>query len=181
MRKVALSHGVTLILADTVGFISNLPHGLVEAFRATLEETVHSDLLLHVIDAADPRWQENEGVVTQVLEDIGAGEIPVVRVFNKIDVCVDEKTLCLPDDEEAPPTVLVSAKKSTGIDALHAVIITELQGAAQEETLVLGPHQGKLRAALYNLDAVLQETLDEQGRWNVTVRLTPEQKQRLLG
>ena len=181
MRKVALSHGVTLILADTVGFISNLPHGLVEAFRATLEETVHSDLLLHVIDAADPRWQENERVVKQVLEDIGAGEIPVVRVFNKIDVCVDEKTLCLPDDEEAPPTVLVSAKTGTGLDALHAVIITELQGAAQEETLVLGPHQGKLRAALYNLDAVLQETLDEQGCWNVTVRLTPEQKQRLLG
>lgn len=179
MRKVDFSRGFSLILADTVGFISDLPHKLVDAFRATLEETVQSDLLLHVIDASDPRWRENERVVQEVLHDIGAGEIPVIQVFNKIDKLIDEN---LPREQEATECqVWLSAQSGLGLEVLTTTIMTHLQGAAQEEILLIEPHQGKLRAELYRLGAVLHETYDNEGRWLMTVKLTAQQKQRFLG
>lgn len=179
MRKVDWSGGVSLILADTVGFISDLPHKLVDAFRATLEETVQSDLLLHVIDASDPRWRENERVVQEVLTEIGAGEIPVIQVFNKIDKLANEKSRLEQEDDHCQ--VWLSAKKGDGLDVLTAAITTQLQGAAREETVLILPQQGKLRAELYRLGAVVHESSDEEGRWQMTVKLTAQQKQRLFG
>ena len=179
MRKVDFTGGVSLILADTVGFISDLPHKLVDAFRATLEETVQSDLLLHVIDASDPRWRENERVVEAVLNDIGAGDIPMIQVFNKIDKLLDENSR--QKDDELHCQVWLSAKTGIGLEVLTGAIMTQLQGVAQEETLVILPQQGKLRAELYRLGTVVQEVSDEAGGWQITVKLTPQQKQELLG
>ena len=174
MRKVDLSGSTSIILADTVGFISDLPHGLIEAFRATLEETVHSDLLLHVIDASDPRWEENEQVVQQVLNDIGAGEIPIVRVFNKIDKPMDDKYAF--QNELTDSTVCISAKMGTGLEALSQAIATQLQGVIVEEIMSLGPQDGKLRATLYQLGVVVHEEPLDEGGWKIIAKLTSQQK-----
>ena len=85
MRKLELAGAAPVILTDTVGFIRDLPHDLVEAFRATLEETAEADLLLHVIDVADPHWRDTVSAVEQVLREIGVNHIPIIQVFNKID------------------------------------------------------------------------------------------------
>ena len=187
MRKIDLSSGSTsIILADTVGFIRDLPHDLIDAFRATLEETTQSDLLLHVIDAADPRWQENIAVVDAVLKDIGAGDVPVLHVFNKIDELSDEiphvTEACFNDDEiPIPGEVWLSAKTGAGLELLSDAIITQLFGLSKEETLLLDASQAKLRATFYQLGAVVHEETDDEGRWQLTVKLTPEQRQRWLG
>lgn len=187
MRKIDLSSGSTsIILADTVGFIRDLPHDLIDAFRATLEETTQSDLLLHVIDAADPRWQENIAVVDAVLKDIDAGDVPVLHVFNKIDQLSNEKPhvteACVNDDElPIPGQVWLSAKTGAGLELLSDAIITQLFGLSKEETLLLGASQAKLRATFYQIGAVVHEETDDEGRWQLTVKLTPEQRQRWLG
>ena len=187
MRKIDLSSGSTsIILADTVGFIRDLPHDLIDAFRATLEETTQSDLLLHVIDAADPRWQENIAVVDAVLKDIGAGDVPVILVFNKIDQMPYEKphvneALLSDADHPIPAQVWLSAKTGAGLELLSDAIITQLFGLSKEETLLLDASQAKLRATFYQLGAVVHEETDDEGRWQLTVKLTPEQRQRWLG
>ena len=86
MRRINVPGAGEVVLTDTVGFVSSLPHALVEAFKATLEEVVHSDLLLHVIDIADPSWQERVEQVEAVLKEIGAKEVPSIRVMNKADL-----------------------------------------------------------------------------------------------
>jgi GTP-binding protein HflX len=107
MRKVELAGAGAVILADTVGFIRDLPHQFVEAFRATLEETAEADLLLQVIDISDPNWREMVFAVQQVLAEIGVTEIPIIQVFNKIDA--QENWLPKIDQQEGGAKVWVSS------------------------------------------------------------------------
>ena len=99
------------MLIDTVGFIDKLPHAFIQAFNATLEETADADLLLHVIDISDPNYKDHIEVVEQVLKEIHADKIPVIKIFNKVDKL--EKPF-----EVLPDTVLISAKNNNGIDIL---------------------------------------------------------------
>ena len=124
--------GGTVSLSDTVGFIRDLPHKLVEAFEATLQEAIDADLLLHVIDASSPVLQAQRDEVDRVLQEIGAGELPQVLVFNKLDQ-VDPLPRDLQDWVEGPagaavPRIFVSALRGTGLDALRALIAQAAQG-----------------------------------------------------
>ncbi len=177
MRKLSLPGSSSVILADTVGFIRDLPHHLVKAFQATLEETKEADLLLHVIDAADPNWQETVETVQRVLKEIGIDELKLIQVFNKIDL--QDGWPAKIDCDEGRCKVWVSAATGAGLDLLRGAIVTELYGAITEEDIILAPQDAKLRAQLYELGAVLKETLVNEGGWKLTIRLNQDKKKRL--
>lgn len=177
MRKIEIARSFPVILADTVGFIRDLPHALIDAFRATLEETTQADLLLQVIDASDPKHEEQQAIVEEVLHEIGAGDIPVIQVFNKID----NMPLVSPimgQDEESITRVWLSAKTGAGLDQLKEAITQHFLGVFHEESLLLTASQAKLRAMLYAWGVVVSESIDEQGNWLLQVHLTQEQRQR---
>lgn len=178
MRKLDLPGAASVILTDTVGFIRDLPHQLVEAFRATLEETEEADLLLHVIDISDPNWRDTVFAVQQVLAEIGVTNIPIIQVFNKIDQ--QEGWQPKTDITEDSCKVWLSAKTGAGLDLLREAIATQLHGAIIEEEIFIAASEAKLRAKLYQLDAVLKETLCDEGGWRLKVRLTQEQRRRLF-
>ena len=156
VRKLA---GVTMpvALSDTVGFVRDLPHELVAAFRSTLSEARDADLLLHVVDAADPLQDERVEQVNAVLAEIGAGEIPQWRVHNKIDL------LANPSAAKAPAQFWVSAKTGDGLDALRQALATQLGAGRVRAELLLAPAQGKLRARLHSLGAIASESANEHG------------------
>lgn len=178
MRKLDLPGGASAILIDTVGFIRDLPHDLIEAFRATLEETQEADLLLHVIDISDPNWRDTAFAVEQVLTELGAQDVPTIQVFNKIDRQQGWEPKI--DQQEDCYKIWLSAKANMGLDLLKEVIATQLQGALIEEELVLTAKSAKLRATLYQLGAVLSEKITDDGNWLLRVRLTQAQKKRLF-
>lgn len=179
MRRVELDDIGAVILADTVGFISHLPHKLVEAFRATLEEASNASLLLHVIDAsADERMHYIEQV-DEVLGEIGAGELSQLRVFNKIDLLNMEPRIDR-DDEGAPIAVWLSAQTGAGIELLYQAI-TELVGEEMiEGELILAPTDGRLRARLFEQHAVGEENYRDDGCSIVSLRIPYSDFMRIL-
>ena len=129
--------GRSVSLSDTVGFIRNLPHGLIDAFEATLQEAVDADLLLHVVDASSPNWTEQIAEVQRVLADIGAGAVPQILVFNKLDALEKERwPVHLQDvyalDGELVPRIFASARDGEGLAALRQQLIHVVAGAAPE-------------------------------------------------
>lgn len=191
LRRLELEGGERLILADTVGFISSLPHELVAAFRATLEETRRASLLLHVVDAGDPRRDEKISEVNAVLREIGAGEIAQIRVYNKIDTCdLDAPALndgCgvaapIPvgaEDNGHSHRVWVSGRDGIGLDALGAVIVEHFRAATVQRRLRLPSSAGRLRARLYELGTVLDEQVEDNGDWLMDVAIAPASLERL--
>jgi GTP-binding protein HflX len=129
-RRVYLGEGANIALSDTVGFIRELPHGLVEAFRATLEETVQADILLHVIDSASPRRDEQIAAVNKVLAEIGAAEVPQLLVYNQIDRVPGLEPEVLRDSCGKILNIKVSAFTGAGIDALREVLAEAARVAA---------------------------------------------------
>lgn len=176
MRKMALPGSPPIILADTVGFIRDLPHHLVAAFQATLEETKEADLLLHVIDISDPNWRDTVSEVKKVLDQIGIGEVKVLQVFNKIDTCEAWKALL---EEELDP-IGISAKTGEGLDDLCLAIAEELHGSIVDEEIILSAKYAKLRARLYEQDAVLSESITDKGEWQMHIQLPRAEKDRLF-
>lgn len=177
-RKMNLPGSGSIILADTVGFIRNLPHQLVAAFLATLEETKEADLLLHVIDIADPNWHDAVVAVEKVLKEIGVGDTKVIQVFNKIDLQpeLDAKVDC----QEDSCNVWVSAATGAGLDLLRHAIGTQLHGIVIDEEIELSASDAKLRANLYALGAVLSETLTDSGGWRIHIHMSQAEKERVL-
>ncbi|PXF63439.1 ribosome rescue GTPase HflX [Kangiella spongicola] len=171
LRRLALPQGSDVILADTVGFIRHLPHELVAAFRATLEESVEADILLHVIDAASERRDENIEQVIEVLTDIGANEIRTLEVYNKIDMIDGAEPRIERDDEGIPIRVWTSAVKEQGIDLL----LEALEELAEEKQfsakLQLPPQEGRLRGLLYELQAIENESVADNGDMLLEIRL----------
>jgi GTP-binding protein HflX len=168
VRKVEGTAGA-LVLADTVGFVRDLPHELVAAFRSTLAEARDADLLLHVVDAADPLREERVGHVDAVLAEIGAGDIPQILVYNKIDRLEDAE----PRHDEphrARERLWLSARTGEGVEALRTVIARRFSERQVRGELVLTSGQGRLRARLFALDAVRAEHADEYG-WRLQIDL----------
>ncbi len=164
MRRLELDRIGPVVLADTVGFISHLPHRLVEAFRATLEEAAHADLLLHVIDAAAEERTRNIEQVQLVLDEIGAGDIPQLKVYNKLDLLPDHQPRIDYDDLGQPVAVWISAQTGAGIDLLQEVMSTRLARRMVSGRLLIDHSMGRLRAKLYNFGVVQEEIyLDEGG------------------
>lgn len=178
MRKLDLPGSADAILADTVGFIRDLPHHLVEAFRATLEETQEADLLLHVIDISDPNWRDTVSAVQSVLDELKVNDIPVIQVFNKIDL--QEGWEPKVEVNEGSSKVWVSAASNQGIELLKETIAAQLHGSVLIEDVVLNATQAKLRAQLYQLGSVLSEAISNEGEWLLKIKISADQKQRLF-
>lgn len=147
-RDVTLPAGTRVLVSDTVGFIRNLPTQVVNAFRATLEEVVSAEILIHVIDAGNAEWVEQVETVEQVLHDLGASDKPVIMAFNKMDA-VDDPAMLKQLAERYPYVVFLSAKKAEGIDALEAEIVTVLRARWQDIDAVLPLSAGALVAEMH--------------------------------
>lgn len=179
LRRLEIADVGLVVLADTVGFIRHLPHKLVEAFQATLQEAAEASLLVHVIDAADPDRERNMGEVEGVLEEIGAMDVPCLRVMNKIDL-LDSAPRLERDGSGRPEVVWLSAQQGQGLDLLAQALSERLAEDVIEVHLTLEPKQGRLRAGLHELEAVRNETFDEQGRILLDVRLPRRDFMQLL-
>ncbi|MDI5984496.1 GTPase HflX [Halomonas sp. M4R5S39] len=170
LRRLEVVDVGPVVLADTVGFIRHLPHKLVEAFRATLQEAAEATLLVHVIDAADPDRDLNVTQVETVLDEIGALEVPTLKVMNKIDL-LDSAPRIERDGEGLPEVVWLSAREGRGLELLGQALSERLAEDVIDVRLTLSPDQGRLRAGLHELGAVREEAFDDQGHVLLEVRL----------
>ena len=168
-RTLEISDTCTVLISDTVGFISKLPHHLVEAFKATLEELSFSDLLLHVIDSSNPEWREQAAVVESLIYELGASETPRIDVFNKCDRYSGD---ILPHGEDI---VTVSAKTGEGLDRLRSMIGDRLDAGAHRVTLSLPYDKGGL------LDTLYKEAKVESVEYGETILVTAVCTPKLLG
>ena len=161
-RDVPLGDHGHVLVTDTVGFIRKLPHHLVASFRATLEEATDSDILLHVIDASHPTWEEQRVVVDQVLAELGLQEKPVLHVFNKIDQ-LDDETLTAMQERIAnllPNSVFVSSVTADGLEPLRRALIAALRTRTNVAELRLGAGEGKLLAEIHRGSEVLEQRME---------------------
>lgn len=180
LRRIDVPKVGTVILADTVGFIRHLPHDLIDAFHATLEEVSEADLLLHVVDCADESRREHIEQVNLVLETIEAKDVPTVLVYNKIDLRPELSPKIERNEFGEPKRVFISTLKTQGITDLINVISEKVGSDIEEREMVLTPKQARLRAQLYNRDAVLAETIDEEGNFHLIIRLPRVEFDRLF-
>jgi len=167
-RRMAGGHD-DVVLADTVGFIRALPVTLVDAFKATLEEVTEADLVLHVIDVSAPDAEDLRDEVLAVLKEIGAAEIPVIEVLNKIDKVGEEKPRLAPN--RGRDQVAISALTGEGIDGLRQVVYERLGLGTVAARIRVPPGDGRLRSWLYTNGDVEGETADDKGGLTIAVRL----------
>jgi GTP-binding protein HflX len=179
MRGVSLPTGAKITLSDTVGFISDLPTQLVAAFRATLEEVLSADLILHVRDISHPETVEQAADVAEILTSLGVGEdTPLIEVWNKLDLVDASQREALAAQASQRPRVLpVSALTGEGVDTLLTLISATLDADRTEAQLTVPFDQGRKRAWLHDQNIVHQEAEGEDG-WDVTVRWTARQAAR---
>lgn len=167
MRRLPISGIGEVVLADTVGFISQLPHALIEAFKATLEEVANADLLLHVVDASAPERDQYVAEVNKVLKEIGAQELPTIMVWNKSDLLTSD--IQKMPDISVQAGIPVSAVTGDGLEDLAAAIAGVL-GVTEPTEVTLPPEDGKTRAWLYQQGAVIEERVADDGRVAMTLR-----------
>jgi GTP-binding protein HflX len=171
-----------VLLTDTVGFIRKLPHHLVASFRATLEETKETDLLLHIIDASHPTWEEQRLVVDEVLADLGVHDTPVIHVFNKMDCLAADEARALEQrmDNLLPGSVFVSAVRDGGLEPLRARLLEERRKSRPIVAVRLSPSDGKKLAELHRGAEVLDQAMDDEtGELVVRLRASDELLARL--
>jgi GTP-binding protein HflX len=171
IRRLELPDIGPVVMADTVGFIRHLPHKLVEAFRATLEETTEASILLHIIDCHDDRRDDNIEQVENVLSEIGADEIPFLQVFNKIDLLENFLPRIERNEQGVPVRVWVSAVSGEGMQELFDAVVERLAEDVVHHFVCLGPVDGKLRALLHQAGSVIDETHHDNGDSVLEVRL----------
>ncbi len=179
LRRIDLPHGGAAVLVDTVGFISDLPHELVAAFRATLEETTAADLLLHVVDAASPRRRDHIEEVGRVVEEIGAGQVPQFLVYNKVDRLAGEEPRVERDEEGRVVRIWLSARSGAGVDLLLDALAEHLSTGRVRRHIRLAPADGRARALLFRNARVLSERVTEEGGWEMEVELEERDAERL--
>lgn len=175
-RKVDLPDGFSFFLTDTVGFIRNLPTQLVAAFRATLEETVEADLLLHIVDASHPEWELQHGAVLETISALGADKVPIVTVFNKIDLLDSTEPRRLV--AEWPNAVAISAQNGEGIGDLFEAIKKSLSGQLGLIAALVPYDKAHLVEQSYSFGRVLEKDYREEGIWLVA-ELVPEMRGKL--
>lgn len=171
LRRLHIQDVGTTILADTVGFIRDLPHDLVSAFKSTLQETTEAGLLLHVIDGADTRKLENITAVNTVLEEIDANDVPMLLVYNKIDALENVRPHIEWNDQNQPIAVYLSAQTGEGIELLLDAIRLRLSDEILKLALTLAPNLGQIRHALYQLHCVRHEQISERGEFELKIEI----------
>jgi GTP-binding protein HflX len=180
VRRVKLAGVGEVVLADTVGFVRALPHELIAAFRSTLQEARDAELLLHVVDASDPFRDERIEQVREVLQGIGAGGVPELRVFNKIDL-VEENPRVLMGANGVPAQVWTSAVTGAGLEELRVAIAQAVRPNQVRRTLHLELQAAAVRSDLFRRNAVRVEHQCEDGSWNLEVELDASEFAKLLG
>jgi len=179
VRRLDLPEGEHVVLADTVGFVRDLPHELIAAFRSTLQEAREADLILHLIDASDPnRWQRVRQVNT-VLKQLDADQVPQIRVYNKIDKLDRQPRITNNRDGEGR-AVWLSAITGEGIPMLKDAIARRLRQKTVQRVIHLLPKQGRQRAKLFELGAVTSEEILPEGGWTLELRMTEKDLRRFL-
>ncbi|BAV45253.1 GTP-binding protein [Mesorhizobium loti] len=185
LRRVRLPHGTPIILSDTVGFISDLPTHLIAAFRATLEEVVEADLVIHLRDISDPDTAAQAEDVERILADLGVDASDtkrVIEVWNKIDL-LDEgnRSRLLADaaDGSKGPPIAISAVTGEGIDALKAVIETRMAGELEDLTVTIGPAQFGLVDWLYRNGDIVSRTDNEDGSATISLKATQSAREEI--
>jgi GTPase len=171
VRRITLPGNTQVVVADTVGFIRELPHDLVAAFQSTLTEAREATLLLHVVDVSDPRRDEHIDEVNRVLAEIGAGDLPQILVFNKIDR-IESPPRIERDEEGRVSHVWLSAARSQGLDLLGGAVAERLARSARQATLRLAVSAGEVRARLYAAGLVKVERIAEDGSFEIETELS---------
>ena len=174
IRRVDIADAGPIVLADTVGFVRNLPHDLVAAFRSTLEETRRAHLLIHVIDAADPEHMQRIEQVNSVLKEIEAHEVEQIEVFNKIDLLEDEEPHIERDGENRITRIWLSAVSGKGVDLLIQAFKEYFGHSFVHCLLKLLPGDGQLRATLFDLGVVVSEQDPQDGGFLLEVSMQKE-------
>lgn len=180
LRHFELAQFGEVIFADTVGFIRNLPHQLVDAFRATLEEAVEADLLIHVMDASHSDYLTQKEQVLYVLNEIGAGDQSILEVMNKIDLCEQLEPRLDFNELDKPAKVWVSALTGLGMPLLMEALLKRLSETFFEGEIILAPNQGHIRSTLYEWEAIKSESVDEKGNFNLIIKISQSSLDRLL-
>lgn len=179
-RRIELPDVGSVVLADTVGFIRHLPHKLIEAFKATLEEAAEADLLLHVVDAHSEERELNIDQVDIVLKEVGADEAPVLMVYNKIDLMPGHSPRIEYGADGKPERVWLSAASGEGLELLQQALAESLVDEMMHLDLPIAANAGRLRSKLYEQSAVVREYYDEQGAQMLEIRLPKDELQRIL-
>ncbi len=172
LRKLEIDDQLSVILADTVGFIRHLPHDLVAAFRATLLEIHEADLILHLVDCADENRHEKIEAVNKVLEEIGAAQVPQIMVYNKIDLPGYKPRIDV-DEQGQSWRVWLSAISREGFDQLYEVLRKRFSEQKQYCSLMLKADEGQIRAFLFNQGAIDSETYQSNGDIDLKLRISP--------
>ncbi|QBQ64737.1 GTPase HflX [Actinobacillus indolicus] len=180
LRRIQIQDVGTAILADTVGFIRFLPHDLVSAFKSTLQETTEATLLLHVIDGADDRKNENIDAVNQVLDEIDALEIPTLLVYNKVDRLDGIEPHIEYNDDGKPVAVYLSAQQNQGIDLLFEAMRARLKNELVCERVLLPTTSGQIYTKFYQQQCIKSEHFTEFGDRLVEVEVDKIQWQKWL-
>lgn len=180
LRRIDIPNLGPVILADTVGFIRHLPHRLIDAFKATLEETVEADLLLHVVDSAADERDDNIDQVNAVLEEIGAGNHKHIMIYNKIDLLEHVEAKIDYDEENGKPErVWMSAITSAGMKEFYQAIGEALGVEQWIGKIILPPSFGQLRAILFEQSAIVEETWDEKGNQVLSLSMSRHEIRKL--
>ncbi len=180
LRRLQLPDVGPVVLADTVGFIRHLPHKLVDAFKATLEEASEADLLLHVIDASDSQRLDNIEQVESVLNEIGADHIPCLQIYNKIDLLSSVEPRLDRNESGRPQAVWLSAQEGQGLEFLTNALSEWFADEILQVVLPVQIEQGRLRAKLYKLGAVQAEAYQADGGSELTLRAQKKDLLRVL-
>ncbi len=180
IRRVVLPASGEAVIADTVGFIQNLPHDLVAAFKSTLEETVKSDIILHVVDASDDYNMEKINQVEKIINEIGAADIPDILVMNKID-CLQNFIPRIDRDKNGTIyRVWVSAQNGKGIDLLCQALSEKLSGMMKRAKIQLDVNHAHIRSEIYNVGYIHKEKVNEYGQWVLEINVTNHYLSKLL-
>ncbi|MCU7831578.1 MAG: GTPase HflX [gamma proteobacterium symbiont of Lucinoma myriamae] len=180
LRRVELPNNLSMVLADTVGFISDLPHDLVEAFHATLLETREADLLLHVIDAHAENRNKHIAEVNSVLKQVGAEETPQLLVYNKVDLLKGQKPRIEKDNSGKLLHIWLSAMDNNGLDMLLGGIADYFSKERVQKQLKIPAHAGRLRAMLFDHVDILEEQYNDMGDWLVSIEISKREFDKLM-
>lgn len=180
MRRLELPDRGAVVLSDTVGFIRDLPHMLVQAFHSTLEEVSEADLLIHVVDSSDAEHDVYIEQVDAVLTELGAGDIPVITVFNKIDL-TGQESRSESDEDGFPNRIWLSAHSGDGIEILLTAVQRHIGRLNRSHSFYIPVTAANVRAFLYRHANVLDEECDQNGAWIIRAEISESELGRMAG
>ena len=176
-RQVELDAETKVLMTDTVGFIRKLPHHLIASFKSTLEEITEADILLHVVDVSHPQMEDHIAVVKNTIEDLGAGNKPVIYVFNKVDI-IEERMLIKDLQSKYSPSVFIAARRGINITGLKEQLLHAISASFNEKTYTLSSNDYKLLSQIHNLAEVTNQKFEDD-KINITVKVNAKNKEQL--